>query len=172
MFRKAILNYVQIFRTTRLISLIVTLLLIFVSLWSLVELVYPSLLYADDAFLRENEKDLAIGIIFHIFISAVFLFRLIALLKLTDRRIWLSQIAWILGLVVLYAYIVVTRGSLFEDPNSPTIGCMDCFYFSTFRYASPTFTVVFLLYPLLSVFKEIVLGIWAFEQALSSKIES
>lgn len=172
MFRKLVFNYIQLIKTTRFVSLIVSLLLVLVSLWSLVELVYPLFRYADAWYLRENEKNIAIGIIFHIVISAIFLFRFSALLNLTFRRIWFSQIAWILGLVVIYAYMVTTRGSLFENADDPSIGCMDCFYFLTFRYATPTFTVVFLLYPLLSVVKQIALGILAFIQAVSSKIVS
>lgn len=162
-------NYVELLWTSKIVTQMSCFLLVMISFMSLGELLYALTRFVPDGFLGENQFNITVGVFFHLLIAVIFFSRFCVLWRVSRRRVWYSQILWISGVLTIYSYIIATRGSLFENPDDPFANCMDCFYLSTFRYASATFTVIFLFYLWISVLKEVAFGIIAFSQVISKK---
>ena len=72
---------------------------------------------------------------------------------------------WALGVTTIYFYAYSTGRVLGLTAESYQ-NCMDCFYYQTFLYASESFTLVFLFYPMIAIFKELSVVFTAFVQVL------
>jgi len=172
MIKHWIASYERLTYSARFLSQGASFILVIISLLSFGEFSIRLVRFADGWYWRENQSNIVIAVVFHLLILSIFMFRFLVLMQPNTRRLWFAQILWLLGLISIYGFIVVTRGSFFANPNDPVENCIDCFYFSTFRYASATYTVIFLFYPWLSMFKEFVLSTMSLGEAISTKSNS
>ena len=160
-------NYVEILRLTRMWSQLTSFLLSMFAALSLYDLAV-ALYGAESNFLATNRREIRIAVFFHAFLIIIFTCRFFTLLRIRVGRPWFSQLLWLVGIVAIYVYMVLSTGSF--DPNATSKNCMDCFYYQTFRHSSVGFTVVFLAYLFLSPVKEILFALFAVFRRPSQEI--
>jgi hypothetical protein len=146
--------YGELLKRTKLLSQLATFVLFMAALLSFSENIYQIVRFADWGFIQTNKESMLIGVGFQFLITVILFSRFVAL---QSERFGWSFLLWVSLLLTTYFYIAATRRSFFANPNDLGSGCMDCFYYDTFSYASVTFTVIFLCYPLISIFKELTL---------------
>ncbi len=162
MLRRFFSKYVAIVAKAGRLSQVVSFLLAILSAVSLFDLLSALLRMQDLDFVSRNLYDICVAVAFHFLILATLSIRFAILFRNSLSAAWRSQLLWVVSLVWIYLYEIVTRGRLFDDPSSSASTCIDCFYFSTFRYATVTFTVVFISYPVISFLCEALIWIVAF----------
>jgi hypothetical protein len=150
-------NYIKLLRLTRVWSQVTCFLLSMFAALSLYDLAV-ALNAADAGFLAANRGEIRVAVIFHVLLIVIFTCRFFMLSRISRGRQWFSQLLWLVSMVAIYSYMVLSTGSF--DLNATSKNCMDCFYYQTFRYSSVGFTEVFLAYLFLSPFKEILFAVF------------
>ncbi len=111
MFAKRLEEYRENYLETQFISQLSAFLISLLSLLSLFDNLHAGYLFPE--VVKNNWRFFWIPIIFHIFVSLFFGVRFILLFFSSKKSFWLSQLFWLLGLVVLFTWSCYTEHSFY-----------------------------------------------------------
>ncbi|CAN5420006.1 hypothetical protein BH18ACI1_BH18ACI1_13920 [soil metagenome] len=157
MFAKWLEECQRLFQKTRFISQLAAFLISIVAIFSLSSIFRA--VYYNQEYLINNWDKFLISVVFHILVSLFFATRFVLLFFNSKKSFWLSQLFWLMCIIILFAYSAVTKESIygfFYTPPKSDISFGLDYYPQIFLHASDSFAILAFLYFFVSPIRQFI----------------